>query len=147
MIKKTVIVKAVAYDDQGKVLLIRRSQTAPRRPLEWDIPGGFLDKDDGSYREACLRELREETGIEATQGTINLGYTESKIEELYSKDTYDVSWLYFTVQVANTEVRLSYEHDKFTWVSLERAMQLSTYDRQIRALTYLQRAMKMTESK
>lgn len=143
MIKKAVIVKAIAFDSQGKVLLVRRSDTAPRRPLEWDLPGGFVDEEDGSYREACLRELQEETGLKSIDGAIHLGYTESRLDDLYSKDMYDVSWLYFTVEVADSKVTLSYEHDMFDWVTLDHAEQMITYDRQLRALVYVRKAIEL----
>jgi 8-oxo-dGTP pyrophosphatase MutT (NUDIX family) len=104
------------------------------------MPGGFLDKDDGSYKEACLRELYEETGVKPLDGTALLGYAESNIDT-ESRDTpYDVSRLYFTAQASNAKVRLSYEHDGFTWVPLQRALELITYDRQLRALRYIKQA-------
>jgi len=50
-----------------------------------------------------------------------------------------VSWLYFTVKTTTIDVTLSYEHDKSTWVSLEDALGLIQYDKQLRALAYIQR--------
>ena len=137
--KHTVIVKILVFDGQGRILLVRRSKTAPRRPLEWDLPGGFVDDGDVSYQQACLRELSEETGLTALDGTFRLGYTESSLSGSDGAEMYDVSWLYFTVSTAVTEVTLSYEHDKSTWVPLEDALKLIRYDKQLRALAYIQR--------
>jgi 8-oxo-dGTP diphosphatase len=135
LIKQGVIAKAVVFDDHGRILLVRRSKTAPRRPLEWDLPGGFVDNDDGSYREACLRELAEEAGIKDLNGVARLGYAESDFE----KSKFDMTWLYFTVQASNAEVKLSYEHDTFEWVTLKHAEELISYDRQLRALAYIRK--------
>jgi 8-oxo-dGTP diphosphatase len=44
------------------VLLIRRG--APPRLGEWSLPGGRIEPGEG-VRAAALRELREETGVEA----------------------------------------------------------------------------------
>lgn len=44
------------------VLLIRRG--APPRVGEWSLPGGRIEPGEG-VRAAALRELREETGVEA----------------------------------------------------------------------------------
>lgn len=46
----------------GEVLLIRRGR--PPREGEWSLPGGRIEWGE-SVREAALRELREETGVEA----------------------------------------------------------------------------------
>ncbi len=35
--------KAIVYDTNGKILTIRRSATAGRRALTWDLPGGNLE--------------------------------------------------------------------------------------------------------
>jgi 8-oxo-dGTP diphosphatase len=45
-----------------EVLLIRRGK--PPREGEWSLPGGRIEPGEG-VREAALRELREETGVEA----------------------------------------------------------------------------------
>jgi 8-oxo-dGTP diphosphatase len=45
-----------------EVLLIRRG--APPRLDEWSLPGGRIEPGEG-VRNAALRELREETGVEA----------------------------------------------------------------------------------
>lgn len=46
----------------GEVLLIRRG--APPRLGEWSLPGGRIEPGERAI-DAALRELREETGVEA----------------------------------------------------------------------------------
>jgi ADP-ribose pyrophosphatase YjhB (NUDIX family) len=51
-------VLAVARDDAGRVLLIRRAETN-----SWGLPGGLIDYGE-TIAEALARELREESGYE-----------------------------------------------------------------------------------
>lgn len=45
---------------QGYVILVKRKH-APGKGT-WALPGGFKNRDE-TFKEACIRELREETGI------------------------------------------------------------------------------------
>ena len=53
-------VGAVIWNGQGEVVLIRRGQEP--RLGEWSIPGGRVEWGE-TLLEACLREVREETGL------------------------------------------------------------------------------------
>ena len=54
-------VGAVIWNDCGEIVLIRRGQEP--RLGEWSIPGGRLEWGE-SVRDAIVREVREETGLE-----------------------------------------------------------------------------------
>lgn len=54
-----VAVNAVVFNERGEVLLARRSDNGL-----WCLPGGHVELGE-TLAEACLRELREETGLEA----------------------------------------------------------------------------------
>jgi 8-oxo-dGTP diphosphatase len=54
-------VGAVIWNDRGEIVLIRRGQEP--RLGEWSIPGGRLEWGE-SVREAIIREVREETGLD-----------------------------------------------------------------------------------
>ncbi len=51
----------VAIDKEGKILLAKRNVEPGKN--KWALPGGFVEWEEDP-REACLRELREETKIE-----------------------------------------------------------------------------------
>src|SRR3989344_5432691 len=54
--------KVVILNSEGKLLTIRRSETAPAGPLHWDLPGGDLDYGEDPI-QGIVREVKEETGL------------------------------------------------------------------------------------
>ncbi len=58
----------VVFDDDGRLLMVRRGPHATRSGL-WSIPAGFVDYGE-EIRVAAARELLEETGLEAEIGDV-----------------------------------------------------------------------------
>jgi ADP-ribose pyrophosphatase YjhB (NUDIX family) len=58
-------VSALIVDAEGRLLLARRA-VEPFRRL-WDVPGGFLEEGEHPL-DALVREIREETGLDAVPG-------------------------------------------------------------------------------
>lgn len=104
--------KVVIFNDQGKILALRRSPTDPHRPLTWDLPGGDLEVGEDP-REGILREVKEEVGIEIK----NLQLLDV-VGRYNDKQEYWLGIGYKAIAVT-TNVVLSYEHDQFEWVTKE----------------------------
>lgn len=60
-------VDAVVFDLEGRLLLIRRKK--PPFIGGYALPGGFVDIGE-TVEAACMRELREETGVSASKLTL-----------------------------------------------------------------------------
>ena len=126
-----VIAKVLLADQAGKVLILRRSATDTRRPLQGDIPGGWVDEGE-DFITAAVRETKEEAGIDIDQSDLQLVYAKSA----FVKDA-NVCWLFFVGHTEVKEVTLSPEHDKSDWLTLDEAIQHITYDVQNDFLVYI----------
>jgi len=85
-------------------LTIRRSQTAPSRPLNWDLPGGDIEYGEDA-REGIIREIKEETNLEVTGLKI--------IDVISALNDQGEFWITicYSARPTTSEVKLSFEHD------------------------------------
>ena len=128
-----VVAKVILVNDEGKILLLRRSETDVRRPLEWDIPGGHTDENELA-EEAAVRETKEEAGIELHARNLQLVYAVSAVVH----DDLNVTWLFYVTHLHdNPGVVLSHEHTEYSWEFLDKVIEKVDYERQKRAFEYV----------
>jgi 8-oxo-dGTP diphosphatase len=127
------VAKVILADSSDNILLLKRSESDERRPLEWDIPGGHVDAGEFT-EEAAVRETQEEAGIIINSRQLMLATT---ITEQVKEDLC-VSWLFYIARTDNSEVTLSYEHIEHRWVSLAEAINMLEYERQKNALMFIE---------
>ena len=108
-----VVCKAAIIGPNGKLLLMRRSKTAPTRPLEWDLVGGAWDGGGENFEQAVEREASEEAGLVIKNCKIYKAIPRHRNEA----NSYHIA-MSFTAATDSSKVKLSYEHDKYVWVNL-----------------------------
>ena len=95
------------------------------RSGHWEFPKGHVEAQE-SDPDTVKREVKEETGItniEILQNfKENIHYFYKLNNELMSKDV-----VFYLVKSRTKEVKLSFEHIGFAWVSYEKAMEKLTY--------------------
>lgn len=101
------IVKAIIQNSRGRILTLFRGDTHPNFPGHRDFPGGEMEPGE-DFREALVREIREETGLKVS----NL---EKFYEILVRPGVTQV--LFFAKYTGNKRPVLSWEHKNFEWIS------------------------------
>ena len=94
----------------------------------WDLPKGKLEKGE-SFKQAALRELKEETGLTATikdNFQESLGYMFGKTER-GNKIKIDKKVIFFLGEADRQDVTISHEHIGFIWLPYKDAFNRLTY--------------------
>jgi len=92
----------------------------------WDFPKGHVEEGE-SLIEGAKRELEEEAGIKSIKAyptfmeKISYYYVEQG--ERRFKEVY-----FFLGEVASKEVKISFEHTDYRWVSCEEGIKLLSYE-------------------
>jgi 8-oxo-dGTP pyrophosphatase MutT (NUDIX family) len=132
MHNQKLVAKAVVLNPAGQVLVLRRSQTDRIRPGGMDFPGGSVEPSE-SYRQAVIREIAEETGIQVEKPDVSLGFTATTFYEGSST----IRFLFVTKVADDTPVTLSFEHDKHEWLDIEAVVKAFDHPVWGQGLSYL----------
>lgn len=124
--------KVLVVNDAGEILVLRRSATDEDRAGGWDFPGGTVDAGE-TFVDAAVREAQEEAGLTLRQPLLVYGKSEHRP---WGKGV----WLYYIEQVqGRPEIKLSFEHDAYEWLTPEVFLQKSDYPKHHEIITFLQR--------
>jgi 8-oxo-dGTP pyrophosphatase MutT (NUDIX family) len=112
-----------------EVLCLRRA-TGQRGAGTWESVHGHLAADE-SPAAAALRELREETGLEAARL-----YNVSRVESIYlhRRGVLALIPVFCALVAPGAEAALSEEHDRAEWLRPEEAARRFAWPRERRAL-------------
>ena len=132
--KIVVASKIIITNSSGEMLILLRGKTAPSRPLQWDIPGGVVEEGEHP-EEAVIREAEEEAGIKPK--SVRILYVDYEVGRLGFKGPV-MSFIY-TCSIDNCtgEVKLSYEHEEYKWVSVNEFVSLEVPEKYKKAAKLL----------
>ncbi|MCX6802648.1 MAG: NUDIX domain-containing protein [Candidatus Diapherotrites archaeon] len=86
----------------------------------WEFPKGHIEGKE-TERETLLRELEEETGI--LDARLVPGFRH-EIQYFFTegKKTISKTAIFYLAESESRDVRLSFEHSEFEWLSFEKAL-------------------------
>lgn len=112
----------VRRKSDGKYLIVWSSEWEdnPARSHQPDLPGGIVESGE-TQLQGLLREMNEEVGFTVPESTLLLAYALT-----YDKDDLaSLFELYFTEIDYDPTVVLSWEHERFAWLSADEIIELN----------------------
>lgn len=119
---------AVVRDVEGRVLLTRRADNG-----RWCLPGGAMEPGE-SVEECCVREVREETGLEVrARRLIGVYSSPNRLVEYADGNRWQIVGVWFVADVVGGSLSLSDETTAHGYFPLDeiRAMDVLEYHRTV----------------
>ena len=105
---------ALIVNEKNELLVVRRKNDPGKDML--DMPGGFIDMDE-TGEEGMAREVKEETGLEATQVTYQFSFPNTYLYSGFLVHTLD---MFFLVKVKDlTHVEAMDDAAAYYWIPIQ----------------------------
>ena len=108
--------------DTDEILLLQRAGYLKLFGGKWGFIGGSIENSDKSAKDALIREIKEETGIELSFNEKNSMKSFGKQEHLGgpNNDIVVSDTEYFIIELeTKPEIKLSREHSRYKWFDKE----------------------------
>lgn len=110
-----IVAKTALVRDDGRFLVLTRSNTDNRRPGGLDFPGGEIDPGEDILAGAA-REIQEEAGITINPSDMKVLFAKTSPPDVKGEVVTRVLCAARTDQI---DVALSFEHSAFKWCTLK----------------------------
>ncbi len=101
-------VRILLTNDEGKVLILKRSTNSRTNPGKWELPGGKVDQGE-SFDNALLREVYEETNLKVSLEHV-VGVSEQNLHVIRAVH------IIMSGEILEGTLKLSSEHEGYAWV-------------------------------
>jgi len=107
--------RAIIHDEQGNILLVRRSKSSRSFPGKWELPGGKAEVGE-TFQESLVREVFEETQL-----AIILLHVAGAVE--FEVRGRKFACILMECNAESDNVHLSHEHEDYAWVPRARLLE------------------------
>jgi bis(5'-nucleosidyl)-tetraphosphatase len=108
----------------------------------WDFVKGKMEKNE-TKKETAIRETKEETGITDIKFVENFEEW-INYEFLWKKELVQKKVVFFLAETKTKEVKISNEHNGYTWMDYYSSMEKTTFDNAKTILTKAQKLLSNT---
>lgn len=110
-------VRVLLLNEEGKILIIKRSTDSKTNPGKWELPGGKVDQGE-SFDQALIREVYEEIGVKIALDHV-VGVGEQNLPLIRAIH------IIMSGKIVEGELNLSKEHEGYAWIFFD---DLSEYE-------------------
>ncbi len=104
-------VRVLLTDQNGKILILKRSTDSKTNPGKWELPGGKVNQDE-SFDHALIREVYEETNLKIELDHV-VGASEQNLHIIRAVH------IIMSGKIIEGKLTLSSEHEGYAWVLME----------------------------
>jgi len=104
-------VRVLLTDQDGKILILKRSTDSKTNPGKWELPGGKVNQDE-SFDHALIREVYEETNLKIALEHV-VGASEQNLHIIRAVH------IIMSGKIIEGDLNLSNEHEGYAWVFIE----------------------------
>lgn len=104
-------VRALITDEDGKILILKRSVDSKTNPGRWELPGGKVDQGE-PFDKALVREVLEETQLNISLDNV-IGASQQNLPLIRAVH------IIISGKTVSGELTLSSEHEGYAWEYLE----------------------------
>ena len=104
-------VRVLLTDQDGKILILKRSTDSKTNPGKWELPGGKVNQNE-SFDHALIREVYEETNLKIALEHV-VGASEQNLHIIRAVH------IIMSGKIIEGNLKLSNEHEGYAWVLME----------------------------
>jgi 8-oxo-dGTP diphosphatase len=113
-------VRVLLTDEEGKILILKRSTDSKTNPGKWEFPGGKVDQGE-SFDQALTREVYEETQLKIALDHV-VGVSEQNLHLIRAVH------IIMSGKITEGQLTLSHEHEGYAWVFFEKLAEYELAD-------------------
>jgi 8-oxo-dGTP diphosphatase len=121
-VKQFYVGLAAIIEKDNHFLILKRSSKKDFAPNTWEPVTGRLERDENP-ESGALREIEEEIGVKAQ---VVMPIATSCFYR--GGQEFPMVFIYYWLKYLEGEVKLSWEHTEYKWVSLDEALEEPTLD-------------------